>query len=74
MNTAQPARAAAKKAPPQKSIVESMADVMRDMRAAGHVVTSESLAVFGDFTAAEVAKHGPEAANLARQQAVRKVA
>ena len=34
MNTAQPARAAAKKAPPQKSIVESMADVMRDMRAA----------------------------------------
>jgi hypothetical protein len=68
---------AAEKAPPAapaRSIVEAMADVMREMRAAGQTVTSETLAVFGDFTDAEVAKHAMEASNLARAREVRQVA
>jgi hypothetical protein len=72
-----PAAKAAQKEPPAApalSIVERMADVMREMRAAGQTVTSDSLAVFGDFTNAEVSKHAPEASNLARAREVRQVA
>lgn len=57
-----------------KPPAERMADAMRDMRAAGHVVTAASLAVYGDFTDAEVARYGPEAANLARTRETRQVA
>lgn len=59
---------------PERTVAERMADVMREMRAAGQVVTAASVAVHGDFTDAEVAKHGPEAANLARSREVRQVA
>jgi hypothetical protein len=72
-----PATAAAQKAPavaPARSIVERMADVMREMRAAGQIVTAETVAVFGDFTSAEVSKHAMEASNLARAREVRQVA
>jgi hypothetical protein len=68
---------AAEKAPaaaPARSIVERMADVMREMRAAGQIVTAETVAVFGDFTSAEVSKHAMEASNLARAREVRQVA
>lgn len=59
---------------PEQSILERMAATMQEMRAAGQVVTAYTLAVFGDFTDDEVATHGPEAANLARSRAVKRVA
>jgi len=72
-------RATAKAVPPPapqapRTVAERMADVMREMRAAGQIVTAETVAVHGDFTNAEVAKHGPEAANLARSREIRQVA
>ncbi|MBN9243968.1 MAG: hypothetical protein J0I98_14345 [Mesorhizobium sp.] len=71
-------RAATKAAPPAaaktRSVTERMADTMREMRAAGQMVTAETVAVHGDFTNAEVAKFGPEAANLARSRETRQVA
>jgi hypothetical protein len=59
---------------PGRSLVERMADVMREMRAAGQVVTAATLAVHGDFTDAEVAKHAMEASNIARSRETRQVA
>lgn len=72
-----PAAPAAPKVPQKadaRTIVERMADVMRDMRAAGQTVTAASVAVYGDFTDAEVSKHAMEASNLARSREVRQVA
>jgi len=57
-----------------KSIVERMADDMADMRAAGQLVTNEALAVWGDWSSAEVERHAREAADLARSRAVRQLA
>jgi hypothetical protein len=57
-----------------RTIAERMADAMREMRAAGQIVTAATLAVYGDFTDDEVAIFGPEAANLARSREVRQVA
>lgn len=59
---------------PAAALVERMAATMQDMRAAGLVVTSQSLAVHGDYTDDEVARHAAEAANLARSRAVKRVA
>lgn len=56
------------------TLVERMASTMQDMRAAGQVVTDRALAVYGDYTDDEVARHGREAADLARARAVRQVA
>lgn len=71
-------RAAEKAAPPPaqptRGVIERMADTMREMRAAGQMVTAATVAVAGDFTDAEVAKYGPEAANLARSRETRQVA
>lgn len=69
-------RPAAPKAPhaAARSLVERMADVMREMRAAGQMVTAESVAVHGDFTDAEVARHAREASDLARARETRQVA
>lgn len=70
-------RPASKPVAPQaetRSVAERMADVMQEMRAAGQIVTAESLAVFGDFTDAEVAKFAREASDLARSRQVRQVA
>lgn len=50
----------------KKSVVERMAEAMRDMRASGQTVTAENLAVHGDFTDDQVKAYGTEAANLAR--------
>jgi hypothetical protein len=61
-------------AQPARTLVERMADVMREMRAAGQMVTAGTLAVHGDFTDAEVAKVAREAADLARAREVRQVA
>lgn len=71
-----PARAAAPvaAAAAKRSLPERMADTMRDMRAAGQIVTAESLAIYGDYTNAEIAAHASEAANLARAREVRQVA
>jgi len=68
------ATAAPVPAAPARSIVERMADTMREMRAAGQIVTADSLAVYGDYTSAEVARHAMEASNLARAREVRQVA
>ena len=57
-----------------KSVVERMAEAMRDMRAAGQTVTAENLAVHGDFTDEQVKAYGVEAANLARSLNTRAVA
>lgn len=71
-------RAAEKAAPPPaasaRSVVERMADTMREMRAAGQMVTAETVAVHGDFTDAEVAKFAREASDLARSRETRQVA
>lgn len=60
--------------PSSKSVVERMAETMRDMRATGNTVTAENLAVFGDFTSDQVSRYGVEAANLARSLNSRAVA
>ncbi|HEV2502363.1 MAG TPA: hypothetical protein VGV39_04775 [Mesorhizobium sp.] len=60
--------------PSSKSTIERMAAAMADMRAAGHTVTADSLAIYGDFTSDQVTRHGTEAANLARSLNVRAVA
>lgn len=65
---------AAAPAAPVQTIVERMAETMRDMRAAGQVVTARALAVYGDYTDAEVERYAPEASDLARARAVREVA
>lgn len=57
-----------------RPIVERMADIMREMRAAGDPITADSLAVRGDFTSAEVAAYAREASDLARSREVRQVA
>ena len=51
---------------PQKTLVQRMADTMREMRGAGVTVDAQALGVWGDYTDAEVAEHGIEAGNLAR--------
>lgn len=56
-----------------QSLVERMAETMRDMRAAGQVVTISALAVYGDYTDAEVERYGAEAADLARARAARQI-
>lgn len=55
-------------------IVERMARAVEEMHAAGATITGETLAVHGDFTADEVARHGVAACDLARSRAVRQVA
>ncbi|MEP9389619.1 hypothetical protein [Mesorhizobium sp. KR9-304] len=60
--------------PENPSIVERMAETMRDMRAAGMTVTARALAVYGDYADADIERHGEEAAALARARAVRRLA
>ncbi|TIU57129.1 MAG: hypothetical protein E5W35_10310 [Mesorhizobium sp.] len=58
----------------KKSIVESMADKMLEMGMNGIAVTADSLAEHSSFTRAQIAKHGPDAADRAKSRAVRRVA
>jgi len=73
MQTQIDAQGASPATSPAITIVERMAATMQDMRAAGHIITADTLAVHGDFTDDEVRQHGDEAANLARARAVKRV-
>lgn len=59
--------------PTAQTVVQRMASTMQDMRAAGAIVTAASVAVWGDYTDAEVAAHAREAADLARAGAARQL-
>jgi hypothetical protein len=58
----------------ERTIVERMADKMLEMGMNGISVTAASLAEHSDFTRAEIEQHGPDAADLAKARAVRRVA
>lgn len=56
----------------RQSIVDCMADKMLEMGMNGTAVTADSLAENSDFTRAEIAEHGPDAADRAKSLAVRR--
>lgn len=58
----------------ERPIVERMADRMLEMGMNGISVTAASLAEHSDFTRSEIERHGPDAADLAKARAVRRVA
>ena len=55
------------------SIVERMAERMREMGMNNQPVTAETLFEGSDFTRAEIREHGADAADLARARSVRRL-
>lgn len=57
----------------ERTIVERMADKMREMAMNGIAVTAGSLAEHSDFTRAQIEEHGPDAADLAKSLSVTRI-
>lgn len=60
-------------APIAPTLVERMAQKMREMGMGGVAVTADSLFEYSDFSRAEIEAHGREAADLARALSVRQL-